>query len=978
MSPSLSAFVGRRPHLDRLLSEAARAREGAARTTLVVGDAGIGKTRLIAEYLERAPLGLGAVGGCLEMGTEGVAFAPFAAVLRHLVRDTGARRAAGGELARLVPGLGPAPEATEDSRARLFEAVLTFLEGRAEPDGLSLVVEDLHWADASTRDLLVFLLRNLGSVPLHLVVSVRADDLHRTHPLRRLLPEIERLPGVGRLDLAPLTRDEVAAQAAALGRLDSGTDPDLLHARSGGNPLFVESLLADPGPLGTALPDGPRELLLRAVEALPEATRTVLGLASAAGVRVEHDLLAAVASGTGIGGADLDRALRPAVDARVLRATGTGYAFRHALLAEAVYADLLPGERVRAHRAYVDVLARTGSGAVSGEAAAQLARHAHAVHDHPRALTAARAAAEHAEATAAHPELLALLERVLELWELVPDAEEILGLTHGELLRRASQSAHVSGSLRRAVAHATAGLRVTDPDTHPDLVGELLMVRGRIRNDEGRADALDDLRAASRYLDHDHPRRPALDATSATVLMRLGRFDEAEHAARVALVSARRTGDRASEADALMTLANLLGEVSGVVDDPIGWRPARSRSRGTADGDVEGEAVLAMLRRAIDLAQRSGLVRLEVRAWRNLAAHLDNELRLEEALRAAQRGRERCAELGVSRSQGVGCGAMAAALLCALGRLDEAEELLDRLPHGESRQQAYRLSLVAQHHVIQGRWERAEEALEEFTRFLPRETASPVDYLNHYYTRFALLLFRGELVEAARVVERAHDDIGMLDPGRFPFNGLSAVGNLVFRLRRAGGPEARRWADLLSARLRTALEHDRGRVSPLEALGRRLTEGYLAEDPAEALAHLTEAARVCERAGDRGLRLRSLITAVQVAFDLDDPARAGALLERAESLLGRGTALALRREVEDLRRTVAEAVSAPPATPAGLTRREVEVVAEVAKGASNREVGEALFISAKTVSVHLSNAMGKLGVANRTAAVARARELGLL
>ena len=996
-----SALVGRQPQLGHLLTEAVAVRAGTAHTTLVVGDAGIGKTRLITEYLARTPLARTVVGGCLELGTDGIAFAPFATVLRQLVRDEDAREAAretaGGELARLVPGLGPAPETTEESRARLFEAVLTFLEERARPGGLSLVIEDLHWADASTRDLLVFLLRNLDTAPVHLVVSVRSDDLHRTHPLRRLLPELERLPGVLRLDLEPLSRDEVAEQVTVLGHQ---VDPDLLHERSGGNPLFVESLLADPDPLGTGLPEGPRELLLRGVDPLPEATRTVLGLASAAGDRVDHTVLAGVAEHFGTGEDALDAALRPAIDARVLRAAEEGYVFRHALLAEAVYADLLPGERVRVHRRYADVLERGVPGRVPGETAAQLARHAHVVHDHPRALAAAWVAVAHAAATAAHPEHLELLERVLELWELVPDAAELLGLPHGELLRRACAAAHVFGSTRRAVAHATAGLRVTDPATDPDLTGELLMARGRAGSDQGRADALEDLKAAAEYLDHDHPRRSALDATSATVLMRLGRDDEAEWAARVAVASARRVDDRVSEVDALMTLANLVGETHGPGEDPLVARRRRSGGvRGTGagsdggNGEVdaggvageesgdradEGEAVITMLRRAIDLSRRTGQVRMEIRAWRNLAAHLDQEMRLEEAYRAARRGVERCAELGVSRSQGIGCGTSVAALLTDMGRLDEAEALFARLPRGQARQEAHRQNLMAQFHVLQGRWEQAERALGAFTRLLPRDVSSPNEYLNHYYARLHLLMFRGELVKAARQVEEAHDDIGMLDPGRFPFHGLSMVGVLVFRLRLQGDPEGLRRAENLTAHLRANLDHPRGRVSPMGRLGRESLKGFLAENPAEALEYLTGAAETAERAGYQGILLRSLMGSFYAALALGDGPRARSLLERHASLQGKGTARTLRRENDQMRAALAEAAPTSATSPAGLTPREAEVLAEVAKGLSNREIGRALFISAKTVSVHITNLMNKLAVPNRTAAVARGRELGLL
>ena len=112
-------FVGRRPQLDRLLDEARAVAAGHPRITLVCADAGIGKTRLLTEHLSRTPLARSAVGGCLELGTEGIAYAPFTTVLRHLVRSGGPGTAEGGELARLVPGLGPVPETTEESRGRL-------------------------------------------------------------------------------------------------------------------------------------------------------------------------------------------------------------------------------------------------------------------------------------------------------------------------------------------------------------------------------------------------------------------------------------------------------------------------------------------------------------------------------------------------------------------------------------------------------------------------------------------------------------------------------------------------------------------------------------------------------------------------------------------------------------------------------------------------------------------------------------------
>jgi predicted ATPase len=167
---------------------------------MVGGEAGVGKSRLVREFAERAG-GAGArvlTGGCLELGVESLPFAPFTAVLRELVRDIGAAGVAallpggsGRELARLLPEFGtPAgPDETGEARARLFEQMLVMLEHLAEAGPVALVIEDLHWADQSTRDLLAFLIRNQWSLDGALIVAYRSDDLHRTHPLRPLLAE---------------------------------------------------------------------------------------------------------------------------------------------------------------------------------------------------------------------------------------------------------------------------------------------------------------------------------------------------------------------------------------------------------------------------------------------------------------------------------------------------------------------------------------------------------------------------------------------------------------------------------------------------------------------------------------------------------------------------------------------------------------------------------------------------------------------
>jgi predicted ATPase len=223
---------------------------------------------------------------------------------------------------------------------------------------LLLVMEDLHWADRSTRDLLAFLATYLRSGRVMVVLSFRSDELDRRHPLRRLLAELARNRRVVRLELPRFSRAELAEQLAGL----LGADPparlvDDIYARSEGNPFFAEELLltGDGGDPGT-LPPGLREVLLARVVQLGHRTQQLLRVAAAAGSGATGPLLAAVA---GMDDQQLLECLREAVDQQLLRpdpAGGDGYLFRHALVAEAVYSELLPGERVRLHTALADAL----------------------------------------------------------------------------------------------------------------------------------------------------------------------------------------------------------------------------------------------------------------------------------------------------------------------------------------------------------------------------------------------------------------------------------------------------------------------------------------------------------------------------------------------------------------------------------------------------------------------------------------------
>src|SRR4029453_17649417 len=319
---------------------------------------------LVGQGAELGPVAL--TGGCLDVGEGGLAYAPLVEARRPLVvvldpgeldRVLGGARA---ELARLVPELGPQaggrPAGAPLAPPRLFELLLGVLHRLAERGPVLLVVEDLHWADQSTRDLLGFLVRNLRGGGA-LVLTYRSDELHRRHPLRPFLAELDRSGRAERLELERLGRRELAELLTGI--LEEPAAPALVGeilARSQGNPVFAEELLAAHLE-GARLPLALRDLVLARVETLSEPAQRVLEVAAVAGTRGDHPLLA------GVGGEGAEQVVwlrRGAVARHVLgvdEATGA-YVFRHALVQEAIYDDLLPVQRGPLHAAYARALER--------------------------------------------------------------------------------------------------------------------------------------------------------------------------------------------------------------------------------------------------------------------------------------------------------------------------------------------------------------------------------------------------------------------------------------------------------------------------------------------------------------------------------------------------------------------------------------------------------------------------------------------
>ncbi|HEV8165302.1 MAG TPA: AAA family ATPase, partial [Actinomycetota bacterium] len=592
------AFIGRAAELGRLKGALDRAEHGRPQVVLLAGDAGVGKTRLLAEFADQAQQRGARVlaGGCVELGDIGLAYLPVVDALRGLADDpadaellteVAATAPAVGRLLRGIQHAGPAvAQASEGlDQLQVFDAVRALLLGRAERSPVVVVLEDLHWADRATRDLLAFLARTLRTGRVMLVVSYRSEELHRRHPLRPLLAELVRLPGVERLELAPFSRAELAEHLEAITGAPLPTDQVAgIYARSEGNPFYAEQLLAaSAGDAQVELPSTLADVLLARVEALSEPAQQVLRVAAVAGRRVPHRLFAEVA---GQPEADLEQGLREAIGAGVLVTDSTtgSYAFRHALLQEAVYGDLLPGEQVRLHTAYARVLASEPEGV-----AAELAHHCLASHDLVGALAASVRAAEEAAAVLAPAEALRHLGGALKLWERVPDPTAVTGTDRVELTLRAAEAASAAGDRQRAVRLAQDAATTADATADParaarayERLGLYLLGIGRLEEAlRARATAVELVPAQPPTL-----LRARVTAAMAQVLIHTRRRDEARRWCDEALVAARGAGSADDEADVLITLGMI-----EQYDDPAKARPlyAAARARAADAGSLEIE-----------------------------------------------------------------------------------------------------------------------------------------------------------------------------------------------------------------------------------------------------------------------------------------------------------------------------------------------------------------------------------------------------
>ena len=970
-------LVGRTDELKRFDAALSRATAGEVAILVMGGDAGIGKTRMLDEWSRRASdTGVRMlIGSCLDMGAASLPYAPVVDALRRLVATTPTARrndwfgppSAYGEVAPLIPELGvrsPSYESVDmapiDSRqTRLFEQIVGLIERAAARAPLVLAIDDLHWADQSTLDLVTYIVSTLD-VGVVLVLSYRSDELTRRHPLRPLLSRLGRMDAVTHLQLPPLDRGQIAELAEAVhGEPPAAALLDEIHLRSEGNPFFAEELLAATRLGDDGLPAVLQEGLLARVDRLPEDAQTVLRVAAAAGREVDHELLALVcADHAGLSGARLLQALRTAVGEQVLvvGGDGVGYAFRHALLQEAVHADLLPGERVRLHAIIAATLSERPELAGRAGATAALAWHYAASHDQPRALVASLDAAAAASRALAHADALHHLERALELWDGVPDAAERTGTTLEAVVVWAASAARLDGNADRAIAYARRAIAMIDERSAPARAAEAWKLLGRALFDAGHDGAFAACRRAVDLV----PPEPSVTRAKvlgayANALMLVPRSSEALAPAEEALRVSRQVDAPADELYALVTL--------GCIRNNLG-------------DDATADALFA---EAHALAERHDMLDTG-KIYVNHSDALFSVGRIDEALEIARKGMVWAEEHGLTRSFGIWLHGNLAEFLVVLGRVEEADGYLRaalRVRGADLFDLHVRLQ-TARVALARGQLDAVDEALRDAERATRHGIGAGAQFAApHAEVRAELTLARGDHAHALEIVDTALDNVEQADG-----------------VRRYGGP-------LYALGMRAAARLDDGADAGMARLHERLMAARAAAPygigPVWAAEVSAADAEWATWRGDAGAAQawQDAIAAHEAMQLL--PGATRARIRLAEMLLPgeRETAARVLTRAwhdatgADLGLLAAEAERvgrraniplAPQAasTPFDLTPRELEVLRLVALGRSNPQIGAELFISRKTASVHVSNILSKLHVRTRGEAAALAYRAGII
>jgi DNA-binding CsgD family transcriptional regulator len=1065
-----SKLVGRVAELGRLQSLLAAAAAGQPVVALVGGDAGVGKTRLVTELTAQArERGFTVlVGRCAELA-DTVPYLPLADALRDATSGPSVAGpvlealAARPVLSRLLPDAGAAGPVGADlpglAQQQLFGAVLGMLAELAEASPVLLVLEDLHWADRSTRDLVTFLSRVMHRERLALVVTYRTDDMHRRHPLRPVIAELLRLPGVTSVGLGPLPATAMAEHLTSIASepLDAAELGNLI-SRAEGNAYYAEELLASgvahggivhggagpggvargagnggtaagwPGSGGAArdravtgrpehggaagswatdggaagsgtartgsgtvageLPAGLADLLLARMERLSPTAQQVLRAAAVTGRRVDDEL---VRQASGLDELEYEEAVREAVAHQLLMPDGGGggYSFRHALLREAIYADLLPGERTRLHASLAALLRDEQRLAEVRGSAAELAHHSLASHDIPGAFTASILAAQEAHQLAAPAEAHRHYDQALSLWERVSDPERLAGMDRGKLAFRSAVNAADSGDALRAVQQLRRLLTFLTPESDPVLYSRaserLAYFLLDIDDDE---DAIEAANAAVNALPADPPswERARALATHARTLLHLTDTAPAQARAEQAAAAAEAADAPWVHADALVTL--------GLLSEQTGNHAEAIRRMTAADQE----------------AGRTGVLGVQIRAAFQLARTQLEWGDLDAASAVAHAGLRVATDAGLGLAPyGLDLQYLHYLAHYADGDWNHAQQLADGFPVRVTSIAEARLSAMAlfidisrgnSSVAVRRAWLEPFFTRDRFAEFIGRgllaeyalwqgdgdtalaEAEATIKAIEAWDQGFGPPVIRATAIGLAALADRArqaraageHQRAAAAAQAATSLIEIARQGALGTRgVKAALGSEGRGWLARAEAEWRRAS----GENAPeqWQAVVDEF-EPHFVYESARSRWRLAEA---LVEAGRRDEAEREYQTAVAAAERLG-----AAPLQAALADLARRARLT-RHSGPDGTRPAGPGGSRPADQPGGqrrgpltgLTSRELEVLRLLAAGQSNKEIGAELFIATKTASVHVSNILAKLGAASRTEAAAIAHSEGL-